>query len=159
MRIVYAKKLKWRWTGHMLREEKEKWTRLITEWYPRGNKRSKGRQHKRWEDDIKQIARAKWTRIARDRETWKSLEEAFVAGQAVTSNNPIADVETVVTRLLFESRETYAEAPPVRPDTATRRLVRVTWKIRVFEVVLVVSRRDQRSGTRDEDERRQAPAS
>ncbi|GBP25976.1 LINE-1 retrotransposable element ORF2 protein [Eumeta japonica] len=73
-------------------EEKEKWTRLITEWYPRGNKRSKGRQHKRWEDDIKQIAGAKWTRIARDRETWKSLEEAFVAGQAVTSNNPIADV-------------------------------------------------------------------
>ncbi|GBP62241.1 hypothetical protein EVAR_44649_1 [Eumeta japonica] len=76
----------------MLREEKEKWTRLITEWYPRGNKRSKGRQHKRWEDDIKQIAGAKWTRIARDRETWKSLEEAFVAGQAVTSNNPIADL-------------------------------------------------------------------
>ncbi|GBP81979.1 Intraflagellar transport protein 80 homolog [Eumeta japonica] len=86
-----CKKLKWRWTGHMLREKKEKWTRLITEWYPRGNKRSKGRQHKRWEDDIKQIAGAKWTRIARDRETWKSLEEAFVAGQAVTNNNPIAD--------------------------------------------------------------------
>ncbi|GBP17436.1 hypothetical protein EVAR_8793_1 [Eumeta japonica] len=58
----------------------------------KGNKRSKGRQHKRWEDDIKQTAGAKWTRIARDRETWKSLEEAFVAGQAVTSNNPIADV-------------------------------------------------------------------
>ncbi|GBP49794.1 hypothetical protein EVAR_81414_1 [Eumeta japonica] len=76
----------------MLREEKEKWTRLITEWYPRGNKISKGRQHKRWEDDIKQIAGAKWTRIARGRETWKSLEEAFVTGQAVTSNNPIADV-------------------------------------------------------------------
>ncbi|GBP78794.1 hypothetical protein EVAR_65303_1 [Eumeta japonica] len=86
-----CKKLKWRWTGHMLREEKEKWTRLIMEWYPRGNKRSKGRQHKRWEDDIKQIAGAKWTRLARDRETWKSLEETFVAGQAVTSNNPIAD--------------------------------------------------------------------
>ncbi|GBP29170.1 hypothetical protein EVAR_17708_1 [Eumeta japonica] len=76
----------------MLREEKEKWTRLIAEWYPRGNKRSRGRQHKRREDDTRQIAGAKWTRIARDRETWKTLEEAFVAGQAVTSNNPIADV-------------------------------------------------------------------
>ncbi|GBP31106.1 Putative uncharacterized transposon-derived protein F52C9.6 [Eumeta japonica] len=35
-----CRKLKWQWTGLMLRERKEKWTKLITEWRPRGNNRS-----------------------------------------------------------------------------------------------------------------------
>lgn len=81
--IVY-KQLKWRWTGHMLREEKGKWTKLITEWYPRDGKRKRGRQFKRWDDDIKKIAGILWTRAAKDRNKWKSLEEAFVERQAVT---------------------------------------------------------------------------
>ena len=46
------KQLKWRWTGHMMRENNDKWTREITEWYPRDGKRRRGRQIKRWEDDL-----------------------------------------------------------------------------------------------------------
>ncbi|KAJ8735284.1 hypothetical protein PYW07_006904 [Mythimna separata] len=85
-----CKTLKWKWTGHMLREKNEKWTKIITEWYPRDGKRSKGRQIKRWEDDIKKVAGPEWIRIARDRDRWKSLEEAFVEGQAVTENRSSA---------------------------------------------------------------------
>ncbi|GBP94035.1 Putative uncharacterized transposon-derived protein F52C9.6 [Eumeta japonica] len=78
-----CKTLKWKWAGHMLREKNEKWTRIISEWYPRDGKRNKGRPIKRWEDDIKGVAGPEWTRIARDRDRWKSLEEAFVERQAV----------------------------------------------------------------------------
>ncbi|XP_062532938.1 uncharacterized protein LOC134201709 [Bombyx mori] len=78
-----CRKLKWRWTGHMMRKKKEKWTRIITEWYPRENKRIRGRQPKRWEDDLKQVAGPEWLRTAKDRSKWKSLKEAFVERQAV----------------------------------------------------------------------------
>lgn len=86
------KQLKWRWSGHMIREKKEKWTSLITEWYPRDGKRSRGRQTKRWEDDIIKIAGTTWTRTAKDRTQWKSLEEAFVEGQAAIPQPPFADI-------------------------------------------------------------------
>ncbi|GBP16134.1 hypothetical protein EVAR_9854_1 [Eumeta japonica] len=52
-------------------------------WYPRDGKRNKGRPIKRWEDDIKGVAGPEWTRIARETDRWKSLEEAFVERQAV----------------------------------------------------------------------------
>ncbi|XP_045454234.1 fatty acid synthase-like [Melitaea cinxia] len=48
---------------YMLREKKEKWTRIITEWYPRESRRSRGRQPKRWEDDLMQVAGPEWLRI------------------------------------------------------------------------------------------------
>ena len=66
----------------MLRERIEKWTRLITECYPRDSRRSKGRPATRWEDDFKKIAGPEWTRVAKDKIKWKALEEAFVEGQA-----------------------------------------------------------------------------
>jgi exonuclease III len=72
------KKLKWRWTGHMMREKMEKWTKDITEWYPRQGKRKRGRPIMRWEDDIKKKAGATWRREAKDRTKWKAWEEAYV---------------------------------------------------------------------------------
>lgn len=44
---VWKTLFKWKWAGHILREKKEKCTRIITEWYSRDSKRSKGRQMKR----------------------------------------------------------------------------------------------------------------
>ena len=82
------KRLKWRWTGHMLRERIEKWTRLITEWYPRDSRRSKGRPATRWEDDFKKIVGPEWTRVAKNKIKWKALEEAFVEGQAEKEEPP-----------------------------------------------------------------------
>ncbi|GBP50432.1 Putative uncharacterized transposon-derived protein F52C9.6 [Eumeta japonica] len=85
------RQIKWRWTGHMSRENIEKWSRLVTEWYPRDGKRSRGRPNKRWEDDLRKIAGPVWSRLARDRDKWKSLEEAFVDRQAVQEKQPVAD--------------------------------------------------------------------
>ncbi|GBP21445.1 hypothetical protein EVAR_12046_1 [Eumeta japonica] len=39
----------------------------------------RGRQAKRWMDDIRKIGEATWSRKARDREEWKRLEEAYVS--------------------------------------------------------------------------------
>ena len=78
-------------------ESTEKWTKLITEWYSRNSKRYKGRLPKRWEDDIKEVAGPVWTRVARDRQTWNSLEEAFVNRQAVLHKHPVID-ESIITR-------------------------------------------------------------
>ncbi|XP_039764486.1 uncharacterized protein LOC120636974 [Pararge aegeria] len=71
------KRLKWRWTGHVVRSSKEKWTKEIISWYPRDGKRKKGRPQKRWEGDLPKG----WRRIARDRAHWSILEEAYVQGQ------------------------------------------------------------------------------
>lgn len=68
---------KWRWTGHMMREKEEKWSKIVTDWYPRNNKRSRGKQFRRWEDELKLTAGPNWRRVARDRTQWKQLEEAF----------------------------------------------------------------------------------
>lgn len=62
---IVCKTLKWRWSGHMIRETKEKWTKIISEWYPRDGKRNRGRQTKRWEDDLKRIAGPEWIRVGK----------------------------------------------------------------------------------------------
>ncbi|KAJ8724843.1 hypothetical protein PYW07_015801 [Mythimna separata] len=72
------RKLKWNWTGHIMRTDSgRKWTKDVMEWYPRNGKRQKGRQVKRWEDDLPKG----WRRIARDRDEWKVMGEAYVKRQ------------------------------------------------------------------------------
>ncbi|CAK1597711.1 unnamed protein product [Parnassius mnemosyne] len=68
---------KWRWAGHLLRHPINKWSKQVTLWQPRDGKRGKGRQVRRWEDDLKQTAGPFWLRVARDRNHWKKLEEAY----------------------------------------------------------------------------------
>lgn len=69
--------LKWSWTGHIIRSDNNS-AKDITEWIPLGNKRSRGRQRKRWIDEIKSVAGSTWSRKARDREEWKRMGETFV---------------------------------------------------------------------------------
>ncbi|GBP72788.1 hypothetical protein EVAR_4672_1 [Eumeta japonica] len=71
------RKLKWNWTGHIMRTNKEKWTKDVVEWYPRNGKRKRGGQIKRWEDDLPKG----WRRSTRDGEKWKKLGEAYVDRQ------------------------------------------------------------------------------
>ncbi|GBP76279.1 hypothetical protein EVAR_54966_1 [Eumeta japonica] len=52
-------------------------TRKLGDWYPREGRRNRGRQSKRWEDELELTAGPKWRRVARDRVQWKLLEEAF----------------------------------------------------------------------------------
>ena len=68
---------KWRWTGHMLRCTLNKWSKQVTLWYPRDGTRNRGRQARRWEDDLSQTLGPYWTRVAADRAHWKELEEAY----------------------------------------------------------------------------------
>lgn len=70
------KKLKWKWSGHTIRG-KEKWSKTIMNWFTGHKKRKRGRPFRRWVDDIKAIAGNTWTRVAKDREEWRRLEEAF----------------------------------------------------------------------------------
>ncbi|RVE53021.1 hypothetical protein evm_002319 [Chilo suppressalis] len=47
--IRKSRQLKWKWAGHVTRDEIGKWTRKTTEWVPRTNiYRKRGRQLKRW---------------------------------------------------------------------------------------------------------------
>ncbi|GBP20952.1 hypothetical protein EVAR_9523_1 [Eumeta japonica] len=60
-------------------ESRMKWTKIIIEWQPRDGKRKRGRQTRRWTDDIKMIGGTIWSRKASNREEWKQLEEAYMS--------------------------------------------------------------------------------
>ena len=72
------KEAKWRWAGHVARREDNRWTKRITEWQPRTGKRKRGRQKRRWRDDITSYLGTTWTRIARDRDKWVMLQEGYI---------------------------------------------------------------------------------
>ncbi|GBP79569.1 hypothetical protein EVAR_52027_1 [Eumeta japonica] len=73
------RRLKWRRTGHMTRESRMKWTKIITEWQSHDDKRKRGRQARRWTDDIKMIGGTIWSRKATNREELKQLKEAYMS--------------------------------------------------------------------------------
>ena len=76
--IEKIKETKWRWAGHLSRSQDNRWTKKLTEWQPRNGKRRRGRQKRRWRDDITTYTNtATWTRMAGDRRKWKLLEEGF----------------------------------------------------------------------------------
>ncbi|GBP91256.1 Putative uncharacterized transposon-derived protein F52C9.6 [Eumeta japonica] len=83
--IKKIRQLKWRWTGHMTRDSRIKWTKILTEWQPRDGTRKIGRQAKRYMDAIRKIGEATWSRKARDREEWKRLEQAYVSQDTLIS--------------------------------------------------------------------------
>ncbi len=70
---------KWKWAGHLMRQMDDRWTKSCTNWYLSYMKRKKGRQLKRWDDDIVKItgSRVGTIRIAQNRRAWGSLEEAY----------------------------------------------------------------------------------
>lgn len=73
-----TKQLKWKWAGHTIRGG-DKWSKIVTLWYPRGFKRNKGRQFKRWSDEIFEMAgkTKTWTRLPHYKEEWRRMGEAF----------------------------------------------------------------------------------
>ena len=76
--ITEIKTKKWRWAGHLSRRLDNRWTNKVTEWTPRAYTRSRGRQCRRWRDEISQSCGPAWMRSARDRPRWKRDEEAFL---------------------------------------------------------------------------------
>ena len=71
-------KLKWQWTGHVARQNIDRWPNKITNWRPWGRKRKIGRPQKRWKDDIREISGRNWVGVAQDRDQWKLLEEYYI---------------------------------------------------------------------------------
>ena len=76
--LELAARLKWSWAGHMARRIDDRWTKRVSEWYPRDGVRRRGRQKTRWVDDIRKVAGTNWIREAQDRKRWKRHAEAFV---------------------------------------------------------------------------------
>lgn len=75
--LIYCKKLKWRWAGHIARLKDNRWTARVTSWGGPSGTRKKGRPATRWTDDIVHTAGKHWMETAKDRDAWNSLEEAF----------------------------------------------------------------------------------
>ncbi|KAE9417725.1 hypothetical protein Angca_009919, partial [Angiostrongylus cantonensis] len=46
--VLYAKQSKIRWVGHVVRIDDNRWTRAVSDWFPRYVKRNAGRPPTRW---------------------------------------------------------------------------------------------------------------
>jgi exonuclease III len=75
--VKSIKTLKWKWAGHVIRIDNNRWTRKLTIWRPNWGQRKVGRQRVRWDDDIVKALGSSWTRYARDRSKWSNLGEAY----------------------------------------------------------------------------------
>lgn len=69
-----GERLKWKWGGHVTRLQGSRWAMISTTWDPRIGRRNRGRPGTRWADSFKSIAGPMWSRIAKDREKWRTLQ-------------------------------------------------------------------------------------
>ena len=76
--VKFAAKQKWKWAGHVARLNDNRWTKRITDWQPRYGKRSRGRQLKRWRDDIVQMKGITWGRDAGQRDDWRRDADGYI---------------------------------------------------------------------------------
>lgn len=84
--LRFSQSLKWKWAGHVARHSDNRWTKTVTEWKgPRGS-RARGRPCARWQDEIVTTAGKNWLDIAKDRDKWQSLEEAFTLRGSIHLN-------------------------------------------------------------------------
>ena len=74
--VQYVTNTKWKWARHTARIKDNRWTIRSTEWQKEGV-RSVGRPKRHWRDDIVGQQGAIWTRIAKDREKWKTLAKGY----------------------------------------------------------------------------------
>lgn len=73
------RRLKWCWAGLVVREN-DKWSKIVTRWYPSESKRKRDRPQKRLDDDMRQVAGVTWNIVAQERHKWKRFG-AFVDRQ------------------------------------------------------------------------------
>ena len=71
--IETVRDLKSRWAGNVARMEDKRWAKITTEWYPRGCKRARGKQKRRWGDKIEEKVGNSLMRVTLDRVAWRQL--------------------------------------------------------------------------------------
>ena len=73
------KRRKWTWAGHISRYNDNRWSSAITQWTPYGEKRNRGRQRKRWRDELQHYwGTVNWHQYAHNRLHWRRHAEAFI---------------------------------------------------------------------------------
>ena len=75
--VQFVLKQKWKWAGHVARLDDNRWTQRVTEWQPREGRRYRGRQRKRWRDDLVQLKGVTWRHDAQHRQRWRSDVEGY----------------------------------------------------------------------------------
>ncbi|GFR79705.1 endonuclease-reverse transcriptase [Elysia marginata] len=75
--VQFALKQKWNWAGHVARFDGNRWTQRVTEWQPREGRRARGKQRRRWRDDLVQLKGATWRHDAQHRQQWRSDVEGY----------------------------------------------------------------------------------
>lgn len=64
---------KWKWAGHIMRTEDERWVKRVLEWHPMTSRR-RGRPGTRWDQEFRErCGGATWGRVARVRTEWKRM--------------------------------------------------------------------------------------
>lgn len=76
--VIRATDIKWKWGGHLMRMEQQRWAQTTTVWEPRVGWRHQGRQATRWEDYFGKTAGSLWSRVAKDREEWKRIQPSEI---------------------------------------------------------------------------------
>ncbi|GJQ78552.1 hypothetical protein Trydic_g11663 [Trypoxylus dichotomus] len=69
--------LKWNWAGHVVRLRSRHWMKLLSEWRPREDKRSRGRQPTPWTYGIKRMIN-NWIQAAQNIIKWNRIGDAYV---------------------------------------------------------------------------------
>ena len=79
-----VKRRRWRWIGHVLRQQTTAFTRIALRWTPDGQ-RKRGRPKETWRRTVEREMKEKgWTwgrleRVSADRHRWRALVEALCA--------------------------------------------------------------------------------
>lgn len=60
--------------GHVARQNNEKWTIRVVQWYPRETTQSRERPQKCWIENIKEEVERNWFQIAQNRQKYPEVD-------------------------------------------------------------------------------------
>jgi len=84
---VIARTLKFKYAGHVVREDKTKWNKILTMWTPHWAKRGRDRPSTRWSDELKKEIGTDWHGKATNRQNWRDLVRTYAQKWAVEDDN------------------------------------------------------------------------